>query len=51
MPPFTDHTDAPEHNTEGHKNHPQPDYKEVSTFDWPVDEETPNTPQEEETTP
>mgnify|MGYP000181884137 CR=1 FL=1 len=49
MPPFTDHTDAPEHDTDGHKKHPEPDYEEVSTFDWPV-EEGPDTPEEEETT-
>lgn len=41
MPPFTDHADAPDHDTEGHKKHPLPDYGEVSTFDWPVDEEYP----------
>lgn len=41
MPPFTDHADAPEHDTEGHKKHPQPDYEEASTFDWPVNEENP----------
>lgn len=49
MPPFTDHADAPEHDTGGHKKHPAPNYEEVSTFDWPVDENKPETPPAEET--
>lgn len=39
MPPFTDHSDAPIHDTEGHGKHPDPNYEEASTFDWPVDED------------
>lgn len=50
MPPFTDHPDAPGHDTEGHKKHPAPDYEEASIFDWPVNEEEPDTPPTEETT-
>ena len=50
MPPFTDHTDAPIHDTDGHKKHPEPDYEEVSTFDWPVEEKPDTPPEEEETT-
>lgn len=56
MPPFTDHADALKHDLEEHKKHPEPTYEEVSTFDWPVEEEDPeaseggtDTPSAEET--
>jgi hypothetical protein len=35
MPPFTNHSDAPEGDTAGHGNHSRPDYSEVSGFDAP----------------
>lgn len=41
MPPFTDHSDAPEHDESGHGNHPSPTYDEASDYDWPVDEDIP----------
>lgn len=50
MPPFTDHPDAPDHDTENHGRHPVPGYDEASAFDWPVDAEVPdsgNTPSED----
>jgi hypothetical protein len=33
MPPFTNHDDAPQRDTEGHGNHLNPDYSEVSRFE------------------
>ena len=32
MPPFTDHVDAPQHDIEGHKIHPKPNYEEATGF-------------------
>lgn len=32
MPPFTDHGDAPQHDTEGHKKHSHPNYGEATGF-------------------
>lgn len=32
MPPFTDHSDAPEHDEYSHGDHKEPKYKEVSGF-------------------
>lgn len=32
MPPFTNHSDAPEHDEERHGNHPIPKHKEVTGF-------------------
>lgn len=48
MPPFTNHSDAPEHNENGHCNHSSPKYNDVSDYDWPVDEEVPDIPPDEE---
>lgn len=45
MPPFTQHGDAPEHDTAGHGFHPQPAYHEVTGFEPSVEE--PGTPQPE----
>ena len=32
MPPFTNHTDAPEYDEAGHGNHKHPDYKEATGY-------------------
>jgi len=48
MPPFTNHSDAPEHNENEHCNHSSPKYNDVSDYDWPVDEEVPDIPPDEE---
>ncbi|GAB6013504.1 hypothetical protein MK137Hg34_000306600, partial [Viscerimonas tarda] len=37
MPPFTNHSDAPENDRDGHENHPEPVYKDVSGFEPSVD--------------
>ena len=37
MPPFTQHSDAPEHDTACHGDHPQPTYEEVTGFEPSVE--------------
>lgn len=39
MPPFTNHTDAPQHDEAGHGNHKHPDYKEATGYVPSVEEE------------
>lgn len=39
MPPFTDHADAPQHDTGGHGGHKAPAYNEVSGFQPSVPQE------------
>ncbi|WP_320889013.1 hypothetical protein [Bacteroides sp.] len=39
MPPFTNHTDAPEHDEAGHGNHKHPDYKEATGYVPSVEED------------
>ena len=46
MPPFTNHSDAPLHDTENHGNHPRPIYKEATGLVPSVEE--PGTPEEPE---
>ena len=46
MPPFTNHSDAPLHDTENHGNHPRPIYKEATVLVPSVEE--PGTPEEPE---
>ena len=46
MPPFTDHHDAPEHDIEGHKKHPEPNYEKSTGFKPAV--ENPGTDDQEE---
>lgn len=44
MPPFTQHSDAPEHDMAGHGFHPEPTYPEATRFEPSVEE--PGTPEE-----
>lgn len=37
MPPFTDHPDAPQHDTQEHGKHPEPPYKDVTGFEPSVE--------------
>lgn len=46
MPPFTNHTDAPLHDTDEHGNHPNPTYKEATMYVPSV--EQPEEPDEDE---
>jgi hypothetical protein len=39
MPPFTNHSDAPEKDAAGHGNHSKPVYREVSRFEPSVKED------------
>lgn len=32
IPPFTEHSDAPQHDTEGHGKHPHPNYEEATGY-------------------
>lgn len=32
MPPFTNHSDVPQHDTENHGSHPKPNYKESTSY-------------------
>lgn len=43
MPPFTQHSDAPQHDTGGHGFHAEPSYEEVTGYEPSV--EDPGTPQ------
>lgn len=47
MPPFTDHTDAPEHDKEEHGKHDMPTYKEVTGYVPSVETDEPEEPPEE----
>lgn len=47
MPPFTDHSDAPEHDKEGHGEHTIPTYKEVTGYVPSVETDEPEEPPEE----
>ena len=42
MPPFTQHADAPEHDTAGHGHHAEPTFEQATGFEPSVD--TPGTP-------
>ncbi len=48
MPPFTQHSDAPEHDTGEHGYHANPAYEEVSQFEPSVDVPNPDVPDAEE---
>ena len=43
MPPFTQHADAPEHDTAGHGHHPEPAYDEAAGFGPSVEVDEPDT--------
>ena len=45
MPPFTQHADAPQHDTAGHGHHTEPVYEQVTGFEPSVD--VPDLPEEE----
>ena len=49
MPPFTQHTDAPQHDTAGHGHHAEPVYEQVTGFEPSVD--VPDLPEEDEKEP
>lgn len=49
MPPFTNHSDAPEHDEQNHGNHPVPTYKEATCYVPSVEQPLP--PKEEEGNP
>jgi hypothetical protein len=42
MPPFTNHSDAPEKDTAGHGDHSAPEYNEISGFEMPSGENEEN---------
>lgn len=42
MPPFTNHTDASEHDKENHGNHQNPKYKEITGYVPSVEQEEPD---------
>lgn len=46
IPPFTNHTDAPQHDTQGHVHHPEPTYRESTGYVPSV--ERPDPPEEEQ---
>ena len=46
MPPFTQHADAPQHDTAGHGHHAEPVYEKVTGFQPSVD--VPDLPEEDE---
>lgn len=41
MPPFTQHSDAPQHDSEGHGHHAEPTYDEATGFEPSVEMDTP----------
>lgn len=41
MPPFTNHSDAPGHDKQGHGNHPEPAYREVTNYVPSVEKDNP----------
>lgn len=43
MPPFTQHSDAPQHDSEGHGHHSAPPYEEVTGFEPSVETDSPDT--------
>lgn len=45
MPPFTNHTDAPEHDTNNHGNHPRPTFREATGYVPSVEPEIPPEPE------
>lgn len=47
MPPFTDHSDAPRHDTEGHGRHPRPTDREAIRIEPSVGTPESNEPEEE----
>lgn len=47
MPPFTDHSDAPQHDTEGHGRHPRPTDREAIRIEPSVGTPESNEPEEE----
>lgn len=47
MPPFTDHSDAPQHDTEGHGHHARPTDREAIRIEPSVGTPEPDEPEEE----
>ena len=45
MPPFTDHNDAPEHDTDHHIKHDTPTIEEVAKYEQSVDVDIPGKPE------
>ena len=41
MPPFTQHSDAPQHDSQGHGHHAEPAYDEATGFEPSVEMDTP----------
>lgn len=48
MPPFTQHSDAPEHDSEGHGSHPDPTYEQSTGFEPSVEQPGPSPEPDEE---
>lgn len=48
MPPFTQHTDAPEHDGAGHGFHPEPTHEQTSGYSPAVDDPDIENPEEDE---
>lgn len=44
MPPFTNHSDAPEHDESAHGNHPEPTYKQATGYVPSVEVDEPEPP-------
>lgn len=44
MPPFTNHSDAPQHDEQQHGNHPEPTYKQATGYVPSVEVDTPADP-------
>ncbi len=42
MPPFTQHSDAPQHDSKGHGNHPHPSYEAATGFESSVETDGPS---------
>lgn len=50
IPPFTNHADAPDKDTDGHSNHPTPTDRDVITVQQSVEVDTPDTDDNTSTT-
>lgn len=48
MPPFTQHADAPQHDTHGHGHHAEPTYEQAAKFEPSVDNPGTEMPDDEE---
>lgn len=48
MPPFTDHSDAPEHDQDGHIKHSTPKFEEVAKYEPSVEVNQPDVPENPE---